>query len=108
MVRELVHEGEFVEIFVDAPIELCMQRDPKGLYAKARAGLIKKFTGFDSPYDRPEAPDLNLDTTPKSWPTEWWRTCWCGRCAMAAEYYPCSLATFSGPTRDAPFCLALA
>ena len=58
MVRELVQEGEFIEVFVDAPIELCMQRDPKGLYAKARAGLIKNFTGFDSPYDRPEAPDL--------------------------------------------------
>ena len=62
MDRELVQEGEFVEIFVDAPIELCMQRDPKGLYAKARAGLVKNFTGFDSPYDRPEAPDLLLDT----------------------------------------------
>ena len=66
MVRELVQEGEFIELFVDAPIELCMQRDPKGLYAKARAGLIKNFTGFDSPYDRPEAPDLHLDTAATS------------------------------------------
>jgi bifunctional enzyme CysN/CysC len=66
MVRNLVKEGEFVEIFVEAPIELCMQRDPKGLYAKARAGLIKNFTGFDSPYEWPEAPDLRLDTAAES------------------------------------------
>ena len=62
MVRELVEDGELVEIFVDAPLALCMERDPKGLYAKARAGLIRNLTGFDSPYDRPEAPDLHLDT----------------------------------------------
>jgi len=63
MVRELVPEGEFIEIFVDAPLEECIRRDPKGLYAKARGGLIKNFTGLDSPYDPPEAPDLRLDTT---------------------------------------------
>jgi bifunctional enzyme CysN/CysC len=62
MVRELVQEDEFFEIFVDAPLHLCMERDPKGLYAKARAGLVRNFTGFDSPYDRPESPDLYLDT----------------------------------------------
>ena len=62
MVRDLVAEGDFIEIFVDAPLELCMQRDPKGLYAKARAGLIKNFTGFDSPYDPPQSPEIHLDT----------------------------------------------
>ncbi|CAL8975233.1 Bifunctional enzyme CysN/CysC [Rhodoplanes serenus] len=62
LVRDLVEPGEFVEIFVDAPLDVCMARDPKGLYAKARAGTIKNFTGFDSPYEPPEAPDLRLDT----------------------------------------------
>ena len=62
MVRDLVAEGDFIEIFVDAPLELCIQRDPKGLYAKARAGLIKNFTGFDSPYDPPQSPEMHLDT----------------------------------------------
>ena len=62
MVRELVDEGEFIEVFVDAPIELCMQRDPKGLYKKAQAGEIKNFTGFDSPYEAPETPELHLKT----------------------------------------------
>ncbi len=66
MVRELLQEGEFIEIFVDAPLAVCVRRDPKGLYAKARKGLIKNFTGFDSPYDPPEAPDLRLDTTAAS------------------------------------------
>jgi bifunctional enzyme CysN/CysC len=62
MVRDLVEQGEFVEIFVDAPIEECMRRDPKGLYAKVRAGQIKNFTGFDSPYEAPHAPEMRLDT----------------------------------------------
>ena len=62
MVRELVADGEFVEIFVDAPLEVCIQRDPKGLYKKAQAGTIKNFTGFDSPYETPEAPELHLKT----------------------------------------------
>ena len=62
MVRELVDDGEFVEIFVDAPIEVCMERDPKGLYKKAEAGEIKNFTGFDSPYEPPEAPELRIRT----------------------------------------------
>jgi bifunctional enzyme CysN/CysC len=63
MVRELVPEGEFIEVFVDTPLEECVRRDPKGLYARARAGLIKHFTGIDSPYEVPENPDLRLDTT---------------------------------------------
>ena len=50
----------FVEVYVDTPIELCEQRDPKGLYAKARAGEITGFTGIDDPYEAPEAPDLVL------------------------------------------------
>ena len=63
MVRELVPEGEFIEVFVDTPLEECIRRDPKGLYARARAGLIKNFTGIDSPYEVPEQPELRLDTT---------------------------------------------
>ena len=62
MVRELVEEDEFIEVFVDAPIEVCMQRDPKGLYKKAKAGEIKNFTGFDSPYEAPETPELHVET----------------------------------------------
>jgi len=68
MVRDMLENGEFVEIFVDAPLELCIQRDPKGLYKKAKAGEIRNFTGFDSPYEAPEKPDLRLDaaaTTPE-------------------------------------------
>ena len=63
MVRELVEEGEFIEVFVDTPLEVCMQRDPKGLYKKAQAGEIKNFTGFDSPYEEPETPEIRVDTT---------------------------------------------
>ena len=62
MARELVGEGEFLEVFVDTPIEVCMQRDPKGLYEKAKAGAIKNFTGIDSPYEAPEKPDLVIRT----------------------------------------------
>ena len=62
MARRLLPEGEFLEIHVDAPLEICAGRDPKGLYAKARAGLIRNFTGIDSPYEPPEMPDLHLDT----------------------------------------------
>jgi bifunctional enzyme CysN/CysC len=62
LARDLMAPGEFVEIFVDTPIEDCMARDPKGLYAKARAGEIKHFTGIDSPYEVPEAPELVLKT----------------------------------------------
>lgn len=62
MVRELVDGGEFVEIFVDTPLETCIQRDPKGLYRKAQAGEIKNFTGFDSPYEPPETPEIHIET----------------------------------------------
>ena len=53
----------FVEVFVDAPLEVCEQRDPKGLYAKARSGEVTGFTGIDDPYEVPENPDLRIDTT---------------------------------------------
>jgi len=62
MVRELMEPGEFVEIYVHASLETCEGRDPKGLYARARAGAIKHFTGIDSPYEAPEHPELVLDT----------------------------------------------
>ena len=66
MVRGLVPEGEFVEVFVDTPIEECIKRDPKGLYAKALAGTIRNFTGIDSPYETPEAAEIHLQTTGKT------------------------------------------
>ncbi|MGD0141787.1 MAG: sulfate adenylyltransferase subunit CysN [Rhizomicrobium sp.] len=62
MARELVGAGEFIEIFVDTPIDVCMARDPKGLYRKARDGEIKNFTGIDSPYESPETAELTLET----------------------------------------------
>jgi bifunctional enzyme CysN/CysC len=62
MVRGLVGSGEFIEVFVDTPIEDCMQRDPRGLYAKAKAGQLKNFTGVDAPYEPPEAPEIHLHT----------------------------------------------
>ena len=61
LVRELVPEGEFLEIFVDAPLDACIARDPKGLYRRALAGEIKNFTGIDQAYERPEAPEMRLD-----------------------------------------------
>jgi bifunctional enzyme CysN/CysC len=61
MARELVGPDEFVEIFVDTPLEICEQRDPKGLYRKARRGELRNFTGLDSPYEQPETPELTLD-----------------------------------------------
>ena len=61
-VRELVEAGEFLEVFMDTPLAECMRRDPKGLYAKARAGAIPNFTGLDSPYEPPEAPEITLRT----------------------------------------------
>jgi len=63
MARELMDPGEFVEVFVDTPLDVAEQRDPKGLYRKARMGLLKNFTGVDSPYEPPDAPELRLDTT---------------------------------------------
>jgi bifunctional enzyme CysN/CysC len=62
MARELVGEGEFIEVFVDTPLEVCMQRDPKGLYEKAKSGAIKHFTGIDSPYEPPEKAEIVLKT----------------------------------------------
>ncbi len=62
MARGLMGEGEFVEIFVDTPLALAESRDPKGLYARARAGEIKNFTGVDSPYEPPVAPEIHLRT----------------------------------------------
>ena len=62
MVRELMEDGEFVEIHVSAPLATCETRDPKGLYAKARAGVIRNFTGIDSPYEAPESPEVVVDT----------------------------------------------
>ena len=58
--RELFAAAEFMEVFVDAPLEECERRDPKGLYRKARAGTIRNFTGIDAPYERPVAPDIHL------------------------------------------------
>ncbi len=58
--RELFAQAEFMEVFVDTPLEECERRDPKGLYRKARAGTIRNFTGIDAPYERPEAPDIHL------------------------------------------------
>lgn len=62
MVRNLVREGEFVECFVDASLPTCERRDPKGLYKKARAGVLKNFTGIDSSYESPVNPELTLNT----------------------------------------------
>lgn len=66
MARRMMEEGEFIEIFVDAPLEVCERRDPKGLYKKARAGEIKNFTGIDSLYEPPENPDIVLKTAERS------------------------------------------
>ncbi|MBL0527971.1 MULTISPECIES: adenylyl-sulfate kinase [Aeromonas] len=60
LVRNLVGEGEFVEVFVDAPLAVCEERDPKGLYKKARAGEIRNFTGIDSAYEAPDQPEIHL------------------------------------------------
>ena len=61
LVREMVEAGEFFEIFVDAPLEACIARDPKGLYKRALAGQIKNFTGIDQAYEAPEHPEIRLD-----------------------------------------------
>jgi len=65
MVRELLPEGEFIEIFVDTPLDICKARDPKGLYKRALAGEIKNFTGVDQPYETPEDPEIRLDAGTK-------------------------------------------
>jgi bifunctional enzyme CysN/CysC len=66
MVRSLMAEGEFVEVFVDTPLEVAEARDVKGLYKKARSGQLKNFTGIDSPYEAPEKPEIRVDTTQES------------------------------------------
>ncbi|MEO6693944.1 MAG: adenylyl-sulfate kinase [Ignavibacteria bacterium] len=63
LVRDMVNDNEFIEIFVDCPIEKCEERDVKGLYSKSRLGEIKNFTGIDSPYEAPENPELTIDTS---------------------------------------------
>jgi len=65
-VKRIVGYGNFVEIFVNTPIEECERRDVKGLYAKARAGEIQNFTGVNAPYEAPMAPDIEIDTTVSS------------------------------------------
>ena len=60
LVREMTRPGEFIEVFIDTPLNVCEQRDPKGLYKKARAGEIKDFTGIDSPYEAPSKPEIHI------------------------------------------------
>jgi bifunctional enzyme CysN/CysC len=62
MIRELTAPTAFLEIFVDTPIDECIRRDPKGLYAKAKAGRLEHFTGLDSPYETPEDPEIHVAT----------------------------------------------
>ena len=66
MVRDMMAPGEFVEVFVDTPLSVAEERDVKGLYAKARSGQLKNFTGIDSPYEAPETPEIHIDTTAMS------------------------------------------
>jgi bifunctional enzyme CysN/CysC len=63
MAREMLEDGEFIEVFVSTPLAVCEKRDVKGLYAKARRGEIRNFTGIDSDYEAPENPELTLDTS---------------------------------------------
>jgi adenylylsulfate kinase len=66
MAADKLKEGEFIEVFIDTPIDVCEQRDPKGLYKMARAGEIKDFTGIDSGYDIPQMPAIHVKTADKS------------------------------------------
>jgi bifunctional enzyme CysN/CysC len=66
MVRSMLPEGEFIEVFIDTPLEVAEARDVKGLYKKARSGVLKNFTGIDSPYEAPESPEIRIDTTQMS------------------------------------------
>ena len=68
LVRDLVEQGEFVEVFVSTPLEVCEQRDPKGLYKKARGGELRNFTGISSPYEAPEAAEITIDSSKLSVP----------------------------------------
>jgi bifunctional enzyme CysN/CysC len=62
MVRDMMGEAEFIEIFVDTPLEVAEERDVKGLYKKARSGALKNFTGIDSPYEPPTNPEITVNT----------------------------------------------
>src|SRR5207253_10681122 len=62
LARQIMPEGRFIEVFVNAPLEVCEKRDPKGLYAKARAKQIKDFTGISAPYEPPATPEIELRT----------------------------------------------
>lgn len=62
MVRSLFDDDEFIEVYLNCSIEICEQRDPKGLYQKARKGEIKEFTGISAPYETPSSPELNIET----------------------------------------------
>ena len=66
MARRLFDDGEFVEVYIDTPLEEAEKRDVKGLYAKARRGELPNFTGIDSPYEAPENPEIRLDTKKNS------------------------------------------
>jgi adenylylsulfate kinase len=66
LVRDLLEDKEFIEVFVKCPIDTCEERDPKGLYVKARQGIIKDFTGITSPYEEPENPELIIETNKQS------------------------------------------
>jgi adenylylsulfate kinase len=61
--KEIIGKDDFIEVFVDAPVEVCIKRDPKGLYKKALSGEIKNFTGISSPFDRPDNADLTINTS---------------------------------------------
>lgn len=63
VIKSLVEKGEFIEVFIDTPLEVCEQRDPKGLYKKARAGEIKDFTGIDSPYEAPTQATIHINNS---------------------------------------------
>jgi len=63
LARQLLSDGEFIEVFVDTPLEECERRDPKGMYAEARKGKLKDFTGIDSRYERPQTPEVRIDTS---------------------------------------------
>ena len=64
--RQILADNEFIEVFVDAPIEVCEARDPKGLYKKARSGQLKNFTGIDSEYQKPQSPEIVLESAKKN------------------------------------------
>jgi adenylylsulfate kinase len=61
--RALANEGEFIEVYVKCPLDVCEQRDTKGLYKKARAGEVKKFTGISAPYEEPSNPEITIDSS---------------------------------------------